>query len=344
MLIAVVPSVAGWHGVATPSHPTVHSSWPRASMVADVDARPLDDVIAAALNLHALRLQKVQQPDEMTKLRLNEARPDDWRRVVEALVPFVKEKRLQRLQRVLRQRRPELHLVVENVADPFNSQSLLRTAEGLGVQHVHVVEAVCEFQLPAAEAFAASRGIQSQAGEGAARWVSIHKYRSSDAALAALQARGLRVFVSDCPTATDDEGEQQQQQQRQQLAGMAWQTAKLGNGPIAQPIDELDFGSCTAAGGRGAALVFGNERRGCSRVFTQGADASFYLPMSGFTQSFNIGVALAMSLGAAVDSGAFPSGTLTEDERAELLGRWLMRDMKAAGSLLLQAGLDFVDF
>ena len=31
-------------------------------------------------------------------------------------------------------------------------QSLLRTAEALGVQHVHVVESVCTFQLPAAEA------------------------------------------------------------------------------------------------------------------------------------------------------------------------------------------------
>lgn len=332
-------------------------------MVADIDTRLLDDIIAESLDLHARRLQRVQQPDEITRLRLNEARPDDWRRVVGALAPFVKEKRLQRLQRVLRQRRPELHLVVENVADPFNSQSLLRTAEGLGVQHVHVVEAVCEFQLPAAEAFAASRGpggaTSQSAGEGAARWVSIHKYRSSDAALAALQARGLRVFVSDCPTATEDEGEQQQRlppepqtadarmKLPKSMRAKGWQTAASQGsrgGPIAQPIDALDFGACTAAGGRGAALVFGNERRGCSRVFTEGADASFYLPMSGFTQSFNIGVALAMSLGAAVDSGAFPPGTLTEDERAELLGRWLMRDMKAAGSLLLQVGLDFADF
>jgi hypothetical protein len=31
-------------------------------------------------------------------------------------------------------------------------QSLLRTAEALGVQHVHIVESVCTFQLPAAEA------------------------------------------------------------------------------------------------------------------------------------------------------------------------------------------------
>ena len=47
---------------------------------------------------------------------------------------------------------------------------------------------------------------------------------------------------------------------------------------------------------------------------------------------------------AAIDSGAFPSGSLTEDERAELLGRWLIRDLKAADSLLLQAGVEFLDF
>ena len=32
------------------------------------------------------------------------------------------------------------------------------------------------------------------------------------------------------------------------------------------------------------------------------------------------------------------------DEQAELLGRWLMRDIKAARGLLLQAGLEFEDF
>ena len=35
---------------------------------------------------------------------------------------------------------------------------------------------------------------------------------------------------------------------------------------------------------------------------------------------------------------------MTEDERAEVLGRWLLRDLKAASSLLLQAGLEFEDF
>ena len=102
------------------------------------------------------------------------------------------------------------------------------------------------------------------------------------------------------------------------------------------------------------ALAFGNERRGCSRQLVAEGDGTFYLPMSGFSQSFNIGethspcqprdpwpqsmpaaavwtagqeggvgtsvfihmhahactcipgVAVAMSLAAAIDSGAFP--------------------------------------
>ena len=63
--------------------------------------------------------------------------------------------------------------------------------------------------------------------------------------------------------------------------------------------------------------------------------------MSGFTQSFNIGVALSMSLSAAIGTGHFGTGGLTEDERAELLGRWLLRDVKASRSLLALAGLEF---
>ena len=66
--------------------------------------------------------------------------------------------------------------------------------------------------------------------------------------------------------------------------------------------------------------------------------------MSGFTQSFNVGVALGMSLMAAVSTGRFPTGTLSEDARAELLGRWLLRDIKASRGLLAQAGIGFDDF
>ena len=42
--------------------------------------------------------------------------------------------------------------------------------------------------------------------------------------------------------------------------------------------------------GEVVALVFGNERRGVSPALLAAADATFYLPMAGFTQSFNISV------------------------------------------------------
>ena len=70
----------------------------------------------------------------------------------------------------------------------------------------------------------------------------------------------------------------------------------------------------------------------------------FYLPMAGFTQSFNISVAAAMAMHAAIASGAFPDGSLTDDERTELLGRWLLRDVKAARPILRSRGVEFVDY
>ena len=52
-----------------------------------------------------------------------------------------------------------------------------------------------------------------------------------------------------------------------------------------------------------------------------------------------------MSLYAAIASGRFPEGSLTDEHRIELLGRWLLRDVKASRPLLLkEAGLEFKDF
>ena len=49
------------------------------------------------------------------------------------------------------------------------------------------------------------------------------------------------------------------------------------------------------------ALVFGNEHRGVSDEAAAMADANFTIPMLGFTQSFNVSVAAAITLARAVD-------------------------------------------
>ena len=103
------------------------------------------------------------------KLRLGAATPNDWRLVIDALAPFMREKRVRIMERALQQRRATLHVVVENIADPHNAQTVCRTAEAIGVQHLHVIESVCHFQLPGASAHATARGAlgRSDSGEAA---------------------------------------------------------------------------------------------------------------------------------------------------------------------------------
>lgn len=54
------------------------------------------------------------------------------------------------------------------------------------------------------------------------------------------------------------------------------------------PISEIDFTKPTA-------IVFGNEKDGVSRELLEMSDARIIIPMQGFSQSFNISVAAAIS-------------------------------------------------
>ena len=252
------------------------------------------------------------------RLLLDQATPEDWKLVADTLGKFATGTRVVRLNEVLAKRRGSLHLVLENIADPYNVAAVMRTAEGLGVQHLHLVESVpyghTSTVTRPVEQPQPRRGSIGNVAMGASRWLTVTRYRSSADCGAALRQLDLAVYASDCPPSEADEKDQRSEQ-------------PLRDRFEAVPIDNLDFRAK-----RGTALVFGNERRGVSRAFIEFADAPFYIPMAGLTQSFNISVAVAMSLYAAIASGQFPEGSLTEEDRYELLGRWLLRDVKAARS------------
>ena len=62
------------------------------------------------------------------------------------------------------------------------------------------------------------------------------------------------------------------------------------------------------------------------------------------SQSLNISLTCAMAIYAAIATGRFPEGSLSEAERVELLARWMMRDVRAAKPILRQKeGLVFTD-
>lgn len=101
--------------------------------------------------------------------------------------------------------------------------------------------------------------------QGCDKWIDIHRFRSFEPARAALKARGFRILAS---------------------------TLEEGRGSR-ESLFRLEFREPTA-------LVFGNERHGVSEEVLSQVDGTFWIPMRGFTQSFNVSVAAAISVSRAV--------------------------------------------
>ena len=105
-------------GLVTPQHAASHLL--RSARVRTLVSMSGDQLLyLERLDQHARRKQGLlgSKVEERLVLELNEARPADWRRVATALSPNMKEKRVVRLQDVLRRRRSRLHLV----RHPFSS-------------------------------------------------------------------------------------------------------------------------------------------------------------------------------------------------------------------------------
>lgn len=101
----------------------------------------------------------------------------------------------------------------------------------------------------------------------------------------------------------------------------------------AVPIDQIDFTRKTA-------LVFGNEKEGISKEMLDLSDTHCIVPMSGFTQSFNISVAAAVSLYHAYQDRMRRQGyhgDLRDDEKAILRAVYCILSVKNAYKLLERA-------
>lgn len=182
--------------------------------------------------------------------------------------------RLRRVERALSRRTRSFVVVLERLVDPRNASAVLRTVEGLGGQELHLVHDEGRVLL--------ARAIDQMAR----RYVDLHWWRRSTAAIDGLRGRGYRVYAADF-------------------------------GPEAVPVDELDLTSRTA-------LVFGSEQRGVEPQTRAAADGLFYIPTAGFTAYLNVSVSVAMTL-AVVDRRLAAQGLrepLEEAERDRLRRAW----------------------
>lgn len=100
------------------------------------------------------------------------------------LAPVLTEARVARIEQVLAARLGSIIPVVEDVYEPHNGAAVIRSAEALGLQELHVLETGVRFQ--------ALRGIT----RGCHRWMDLARWRDARACVDALHARGFTVLAT----------------------------------------------------------------------------------------------------------------------------------------------------
>lgn len=135
--------------------------------------------------------------------------------------------------------------------------------------------------------------------KGAYKWLDIKRHTDTTSALRKLKAAGYTIC---CTTPHTDDTTPEAL-------------------PLTQPV----------------ALVFGSEGPGISEAAKVEADHFVRIPMYGFTESFNISVAAALTLQtimARVRSDEKIPWPLPETEHTRILGDWAERTVKDADGLL----------
>lgn len=227
--------------------------------------------------------------DEQMSTQINQ-QLEAWQMLDPALVaratailkPYVRPERVQRIQQVLQQRTQHVRFLFENPVNPSNVWACLRTLDAFGIQHVDVVLQSERYKGKAA--LSQKRGMRT--AMGSAQWLSLRNHASTADAIAWLRSHGnFYILASDLSDRSKD------------IRQINWQEADMIS-PDDRPI----------------CIVMGNEESGISDEMRAAADGTFFLPMAGFCESFNLSVATAIC--AAHLSAASSSSAVSNDEES----------------------------
>ncbi len=193
-------------------------------------------------------------------------------------------RRLERMISVLSSRLTTVTVVMENLYDSHNVSAVVRSAEGFGLDRLHVVEQPNKYQR------------NPSILQGADRWVEIVRHPGLNRCLLDLQAQDFSICVAD-----------------------------VGEGCV--PLTEIPVD-------RPVVIVMGAEKDGLSERAKYMADVRYTIPMTGFTESFNVSVSAAISLFSVTERRRHAIGSkgeLSLDEMRERADRWLKKTVKHKG-------------
>jgi tRNA (guanosine-2'-O-)-methyltransferase len=102
----------------------------------------------------------------------------------DALREFVRPERQARIDQVIAGRTRDIAVVMDGTHDLGNIHAVVRTAEGLGFDQIHVVESAEKLRRA------------NRTSQGADSWVDFFRYQSPDACIAALRHQGYQLLVT----------------------------------------------------------------------------------------------------------------------------------------------------
>lgn len=107
---------------------------------------------------------------------------------LEYLRNFVTDEKNALFDRLIRERTDYVTVVLEDLYQSHNQSAVMRTADCMGIQHVHLIENRNRYDL------------SSTVSQGAREWLTLHRYRgeknNTPAAVRQLRAEGYRIIAT----------------------------------------------------------------------------------------------------------------------------------------------------
>lgn len=119
---------------------------------------------------------------------ISELNEEQKQNLIDSLSAVINPQRQLLLQNVLSQRTRHLSVVLEDIYQAQNASAVIRSAECMGVQEIHIIENTHAYQINPAVV------------QGASKWMDIHRYKdetgeNTSACLNSLKERGYKLVA-----------------------------------------------------------------------------------------------------------------------------------------------------
>mmetsp|Transcript_23115 Transcript_23115/g.30006 ORF Transcript_23115/g.30006 Transcript_23115/m.30006 type:complete len:313 (-) Transcript_23115:58-996(-) len=203
--------------------------------------------------------------------------------------------RLKRAETVLNYRTGRFCIVLERCLASHNQQAVLRTAEAFGVQNVWVIEPDrskwASQDNDVASVHTRKTHLAKKVTKNCHQWLSLRTFLTVEECLHALKSESWEIWATDLS-------------------------------PKAVCLNDAEGRGVLCPLPAKLAVVIGRESDGVSQEMLQKANRRIYVPMFGFTESFNLSVATALVLQRLFDWCPEARGDLSREDKDQLREKW----------------------